>query len=90
MVRETRPDNIGVSVSYPLPKTRFYHIVSAQLGRESHWMHSGDLKLMYSGAFPSEFYRAVADALHLEVADAAAPDQLRSAWEEVEEMRCAL
>ena len=24
MVRETRPDDIGVSVSYPLPGTRFY------------------------------------------------------------------
>jgi radical SAM superfamily enzyme YgiQ (UPF0313 family) len=89
IVRETRPDDIGVSVSYPLPKTRFYQIVSAQLGRESHWTQSGDLKLMYSGAFPSEFYRALADALHLEVRPAAAPDQLRSAWEEVEEMRCA-
>jgi anaerobic magnesium-protoporphyrin IX monomethyl ester cyclase len=89
LVRETRPDDIGVSVSYPLPGTRFYHIVSSQLGRESHWKQSGDLTLMYSGTFPSEFYRALAAALHLEVGPAAPPDQLRSAWEEVEELRCA-
>ena len=27
MVRETAPDDIGVSVSYPLPGTRFHQIV---------------------------------------------------------------
>jgi radical SAM superfamily enzyme YgiQ (UPF0313 family) len=89
VVRETRPDDIGVSVSYPLPKTRFHQIVSAQLRKQSHWSDSGDLALMYSGAFSSSFYRALAEALHLEVRSAAESDQVRRAWDEVEEMRCA-
>jgi radical SAM superfamily enzyme YgiQ (UPF0313 family) len=32
LVRETRPDDIGVSFSYPLPNTRFYDRVRQQLG----------------------------------------------------------
>ncbi|MGA3187690.1 MAG: radical SAM protein [Bryobacteraceae bacterium] len=67
MVRETRPDDIGVSVSYPLPGTRFYEQVSAQLGRKSNWSDSADLAMMFRGAYSSEFYRALADAMHTEV-----------------------
>ena len=32
MVRETEPDDIGISVSYPLPGTKFHQIVSARMG----------------------------------------------------------
>jgi len=67
MVRETRPDDIGVSVSYPLPGTRFYERVSAQLGRKANWSDSADLAMMFQGEYSSEFYRALADALHAEV-----------------------
>ena len=34
LVEETRPDDVGVSVSYPLPGTKFYESVKAQLGDE--------------------------------------------------------
>jgi anaerobic magnesium-protoporphyrin IX monomethyl ester cyclase len=67
MVRETRPDDIGVSVSYPLPGTRFYDQVSAQLGGKSNWSDSADLAMIFRGEYSSEFYRALADALHAEV-----------------------
>ena len=67
MVRDTRPDDIGVSVSYPLPGTRFYERVSAQLGQKSNWSDSADLAMMFRGEYSSEFYRALADALHAEV-----------------------
>ena len=67
MVRETQPDDIGVSVSYPLPGTRFYERVSAQLGQKSNWSDSADLAMMFRGEYSSEFYRALADALHAEV-----------------------
>src|SRR5512141_2400586 len=33
LLREERPDDIGVSVSYPLPGTKFYESVKGQLGR---------------------------------------------------------
>jgi radical SAM superfamily enzyme YgiQ (UPF0313 family) len=67
MVREVVPHDIGISVSYPLPGTRFHQIVSSQIGEKANWSDSGDLSMMFHGAFSSEFYRALADALHAEV-----------------------
>ncbi len=67
LVRETRPDDIGVSVSYPLPNTRFYERVQRDLGRKRNWRDSEDLSVMFKGAYNNQFYRAVRDALHHEV-----------------------
>src|SRR5262249_41097235 len=67
MVRETQPDDVGVSVSYPLPNTRFHTIVQSRLSEKSNWRDSGDLSNMIQGQFPGEMYRALADALHHEV-----------------------
>jgi len=66
-VRATRPDNIGVSVSYPLPGTRFYERVRAELGEKRNWVDSDDLSLMFTGVYTDEFYHALRDALHAEV-----------------------
>jgi hypothetical protein len=71
MVRRTSPDDIGVSVSYPLPGTQFHQMVSSQLGPKENWSDSDDLDMMFQGAFTTEFYRALADALHTEVRDGA-------------------
>jgi radical SAM superfamily enzyme YgiQ (UPF0313 family) len=67
LVRETRPDDIGVSVSYPLPGTQFYERVREQLGGKTNWEDSEDLSMMFKGTYRSEFYRALHDALHAEV-----------------------
>ena len=67
LVRETRPDDIGVSFSYPLPNTRFYARVREQLGAKRNWSDSEDLCVMFKGAYSDHFYRAVRDALHAEV-----------------------
>jgi radical SAM superfamily enzyme YgiQ (UPF0313 family) len=66
-VCETRPDDIGVSFSYPLPGTVFYQRVQTQLGEKRNWTDSDDLCIMFHGAYTTEFYRAVRDALHAEV-----------------------
>jgi radical SAM superfamily enzyme YgiQ (UPF0313 family) len=66
-VRETRPDDIGVSLSYPLPGTVFYERVRAQLGQKRNWTDSDDLCIMFKAAYTTRFYRAVRDALHAEV-----------------------
>ena len=66
-VRQTRPDDVGISFSYPLPGTVFYERVQAQLGYKRNWTDSDDLCIMYSAAYKTEFYRAVRDALHAEV-----------------------
>jgi anaerobic magnesium-protoporphyrin IX monomethyl ester cyclase len=59
-----RPDEIGVSVSYPLPGTKFYDLVRAQLGRKTHWQESNDLEMMFQGTYTSDFYRAIRNLLH--------------------------
>jgi len=85
LVRETKPDDVGVSVSYPMPGTKFHQIVSAQIGQKSNWKDSADLAMMFRGEFPTEFYRALAKALHAEVRGTAAdaePD-----WRIVEQLR---
>jgi radical SAM superfamily enzyme YgiQ (UPF0313 family) len=89
MVRETQPDDIGVSVSYPLPGTRFYQMVSPQLGRKANWTDSGDLAMMFRGAYSTEFYRALADALHLEVRGCGTANEIAVAWRRVAELEGA-
>ena len=66
-VRAMRPDDIGISLSYPLPGTVFYERVRAQLGQKRNWTDSDDLCIMFKAAYKTEFYRAVRDALHAEV-----------------------
>lgn len=89
LVRESRPDDIGVSVSYPLPNTRFHQIVQTQMNGKANWSDSDDLDMMFRGAFPSEFYRALAHALHQEVLSAADGQEYQKAWDKVEQLRCA-
>lgn len=64
MVRRCMPDEIGVSVSYPLPGTRFHDRVAAELGSKTHWTDSGDLAMMFRGTYRSPFYKALHGALH--------------------------
>jgi anaerobic magnesium-protoporphyrin IX monomethyl ester cyclase len=63
-----RPDDVGVSVSYPLPGTRFYELVKAQLVGKTHWQDSADLSMMFQGTYTSEFYRAIRNLIHDQVA----------------------
>src|SRR5215469_4502406 len=67
LVKDTRPDDIGVSVSYPLPGTKFFDRVQAQLGEKTNWSDSEDLAMMFQGTYTNEFYRALHDALHAQV-----------------------
>jgi anaerobic magnesium-protoporphyrin IX monomethyl ester cyclase len=82
LVEDTRPDEVGVSVSYPLPGTRFYEKVQAQLGAKTRWHESSDLEMMFAGTYRSDFYRAVRNLLHAEVARPRASD-LGRRWDEL-------
>jgi hypothetical protein len=50
-----------------LPGTKFYERVAAELGDKRNWSDSDDLSMMFHGAYSSEFYRELAEALHEEV-----------------------
>ena len=66
MVRDCRPDDIGISVSYPLPGTRFYERVKSELGAKRNWDDSDDLAMMYRGPFTTDFYRQLHRVVHKE------------------------
>ncbi|MBK9712669.1 MAG: B12-binding domain-containing radical SAM protein [Kouleothrix sp.] len=67
LVRDTLPDEIGVSVSYPLPGTKFHEMVKAQLGAKTNWLDSDDLAMMFQGTYQSPFYRKLHRLLHEEL-----------------------
>ena len=64
LLTSARPDEIGVSVSYPLPGTKFYELVKAQMRAKTHWNESNDLDMMFQGTYTSDFYRSIRDLLH--------------------------
>ena len=64
MVRDLVPDDIGISVSYPLPGTKFYDTVKAQLKEKQNWTDSDDLAMMYRGTFSPAFYRRLHRYVH--------------------------
>jgi anaerobic magnesium-protoporphyrin IX monomethyl ester cyclase len=78
MVQTCEPDDIGVSVSYPLPGTTFYERVKAQLGLKQNWVDSEDLAMMYRSTYPAEFYPALHRLVHAEFRAQRAGRLLRS------------
>jgi anaerobic magnesium-protoporphyrin IX monomethyl ester cyclase len=64
LVSEVLPDDIGVSVSYPLPGTRFHEMVKLELDEQANWEFSGDLAMMFHGTYPTEIYRELHLSLH--------------------------
>jgi anaerobic magnesium-protoporphyrin IX monomethyl ester cyclase len=66
LVRDVAPDDIGVSVSYPLPGTRFYERVRADLGHKQNWVDSDDLAMLYRATYPPQFYRVLHQVVHHE------------------------
>jgi anaerobic magnesium-protoporphyrin IX monomethyl ester cyclase len=80
-----RPDDIGVSVSYPLPGTKFYDLVKSQLKQKTHWDESSDLDMMFQGAYTSDFYRSVRNLMHEQVSLQAEPqaEPLQGRWQQL-------
>jgi len=64
MVKNCRPDEIGVSVSYPLPGTRFHESVKRDLVEKQNWVDSGDLDMMFQGTYGREYYRILHKVTH--------------------------
>jgi radical SAM superfamily enzyme YgiQ (UPF0313 family) len=73
LIRKLMPDELGISVSYPLPGTRFYERVRSELGETRHWQDSDDLAMLFKGPFNTRYYRALHRYVHSDVA-------IRRAW----------
>jgi anaerobic magnesium-protoporphyrin IX monomethyl ester cyclase len=82
LVRDCRPDDIGISVSYPLPGTRFHERVKAELGARRNWTDSDDLAMLYRGPFSTAFYRALHGVVHKEFRLRRLRDGGRRSWRE--------
>ncbi len=74
MVRDCLPDDIGISVSYPMPGTKFFDNVQQQLGEKQNWQDSGDLAMLYQGPYSTAFYRKLHQVVHREF-------RARKAWQ---------
>ena len=92
-VRETEPDDVGISFSYPLPGTAFFDRVQTQIGQKRNWTDSDDLCIMFTAAYTTGFYRAVRDALHAEVdarqvhdASRETDARIRGLWDQVNDL----
>jgi anaerobic magnesium-protoporphyrin IX monomethyl ester cyclase len=74
LVRDANPDDIGVSVSYPMPGTKFFEAVHAQMGEKQNWQDSSDLAMLHHGTYSTEFYRQLHSVVHKEF-------RARKAWQ---------
>jgi len=64
MLEELKPHDIGISVSYPLPGTKFYEKVKSMLGEKQNWEVSDDLAMMYPATYSPAYYRRLHRLIH--------------------------
>lgn len=64
MIKRFLPSDIGISVSYPLPGTKFYDKVRTQLGNKTNWTDSDELALMFENTYKPDFYKQLHRYVH--------------------------
>ncbi|MDB4904276.1 MAG: radical protein [Mucilaginibacter sp.] len=64
MINELLPFEIGISVSYPLPGTKFYEKVKADLKKKTNWTDSDEMALMFNNTFPASYYKQLHRYVH--------------------------
>lgn len=64
MVLDLMPEEVGISVSYPLPGTKFYENVKNQLLLKQNWRDSDDLDMMFQGTFNRDYYKELHRYIH--------------------------
>ena len=64
MLFELMPYDIGISVSYPLPGTKFYDIVQHDLKEKQNWNHSDELAMMFHSTYSGNYYKQLHRYIH--------------------------
>jgi len=64
LVLDLMPDKLGISVSYPLPGTKFYEKVKVDLEKKQNWVDSDDLDMMFKNTYNPRFYKVLHRYLH--------------------------
>ncbi len=77
LIKELLPYDIGISVSYPLPGTKFFDMVKQDLNK-ANWTDSDDLDLMFKNTYSADFYRQLHHFVHQEFRKQHAVVQLKN------------
>ena len=64
MINELLPYEIGISVSYPLPGTKFYEKVKSELVSKTNWNDSDEMALMFRNNYQPAFYKHLHKYVH--------------------------
>lgn len=64
LLNELLPEDIGISVSYPLPGTKFYENVKSELKEKQNWSHSDEMALMFRNTYSPGFYKTLHAYVH--------------------------
>ena len=66
LVRDCEPDDIGMSVSYPLPGTPFFERVKDSMREGGNWTDSQEMPMLFDSPYSTAFYHRLHDTLHTE------------------------
>ncbi|MBG9377479.1 B12-binding domain-containing radical SAM protein [Panacibacter sp. DH6] len=64
MINTLLPYDMGISVSYPLPGTKFFEQVQSQLKEKANWTDSDELALMFKNTYHPSFYKSLHRYVH--------------------------
>jgi radical SAM superfamily enzyme YgiQ (UPF0313 family) len=64
LLKTLKPFDLGISISYPLPGTKFYERVKNELVVKQNWKDSDDLDMMFESSYSPEFYRLLQRFVH--------------------------
>lgn len=64
MLLDNMPHDIGISVSYPLPGTKFYENVKAELTEKTNWTDSDELAVMFRSTYSQVYYKRLHRYVH--------------------------
>lgn len=77
MIKELVPDDLGISVSYPLPGTKFHEKVKDDLKLKSNWTDSDDLDMLFRGSYNSAYYKKLHRYVHKEYRKSRGIEQMK-------------
>lgn len=80
MLLDLMPNDIGISVSYPLPGTPFFDKVKNELKEKQNWEDSDDLDMMYQATFSPQFYKQLHRYVHKVFRRKQGLQNLKSIW----------
>ena len=64
MLFDLMPFDIGISVSYPLPGTKFYELVKNDFREKQNWNDSDELLLMFRSTYSPAYYKQLHRFIH--------------------------